>query len=335
MNIKLVQWDITGNCNLNCRYCREKRTDNLPDLDIQEIKKIIDQFADVKVKMVAIAGGEPLLFRKLPEVLAYMKGKVSEIGITTNGTLISKRNIGLIKEYVDGVQISIDGSTPAIHDYYRGAGSFEKMMKGMNLLLENDVKVFPRFTIGQENKNDVESYVRLINSLGIKSAYLRRTIPCGNSKNSISLSASELYNIFKIAFEVGHSLNMHIGSADYFSQLYFDQKERNKAEKNLLERPNQILSGCSIGIEAFYLAQNGQILFCPYLPVYCGDMTKQHISDIWKESKMLDISRNLRWNKEGKCSTCKYLMCCGGCPAYIYLTTGKLTASDDGCWITT
>ena len=62
-------------------------------------------------------------------------------------------------------------------------------------------------------------------------------------------------------------------------------------------------------------------------------MTKQHIRQIWRESEMLDIARNLRWNKEGKCASCKYLMCCGGCPAYAYLTTGKITASDNGCWI--
>ncbi len=277
MYVKLVQWDITGNCNLNCKYCREKRTNSLADIGIEKIKDIIDQFADIKVKMVSISGGEPLLFKELPEVLDYLKNKVETIGITTNGTLISESNIEFIKEYVDGVQVSIDGSCPKIHDFYRGKGTFQKMIRGINLLCENGIHVVPRFTVGHENKHDIENYVRLINSMGIKSAYLRRTIPCGNSKNAKPLSSSELYEIFKIAFETGHSLGMHIGSADYFSQLYFDPKERKKAERNLSEKPNQILSGCSIGIEAFYLAQNGQVLFCPYLPVYCGDMTKQHI----------------------------------------------------------
>ena len=333
MKVKLVQWDITGNCNLNCTYCREKRTDSLPDLDFETIKSIIDQFADIKAKMVTIAGGEPLMYKKLPDVLEYLKGKVEVIGITTNGTLVSGKNIPYLKEYVDGVQVSIDGSCPEVHDRFRGKGSFGKMMRGIDQLLNNGFAVYPRLTIGHENKHDVENYIRLIHSLGIKRAYLRRTIPSGNSKDTPPLSAAELFLIFKNAYETGHSLGMHIGSADYFSQLYFDPEERAKAEKNLSDKPGKILSGCSIGIEAFYLAQNGQVLFCPYLPVYCGDMTKEHIRDIWKTSEMLDISRNLRWNKEGKCATCRYLMCCGGCPAYIYLTTGKLTASDNGCWI--
>lgn len=332
MNVKLVQWDISGNCNLNCLYCREKRTKKIHDCGIDEIKSIIDQLADISVKMVSIAGGEPLLFKELPVVLNYLKGKVGAIGITTNGTLISSDNVSFIKEYVDGVQISIDGSRPKIHDYYRGDGSFKKMFRGMNILMEHGIQVVPRLTIGHKNKHDVEAYIRLIHSLGINSAYLRRTIPSGNSSDIQPLSARELYETFKVAFEVGYSLGMHIGSADYFSQLYFDPKEREKAEKNILEKPDQILSGCSMGIEAFYIAQNGQVLFCPYLPIFCGDMTKQPIEDIWKESKMLNISRNLRWNKRGKCSTCKYLMCCGGCPAYIYLTTKNITASDNGCW---
>src|SRR3989344_2446871 len=87
--IKLCQWDITGECNLNCSYCREKRTEKLTTLNLGQIFSIIDQFVDMEVRMVNIAGGEPLIFKELPKVLSYLRPKVETLGLTTNATLVS------------------------------------------------------------------------------------------------------------------------------------------------------------------------------------------------------------------------------------------------------
>ncbi len=333
MSIKLCQWDITGSCNLNCTYCREKATEGLHHLPLEAILRIIDQFADLKVRMVSISGGEPLTLKFLPQVLEYLRGKVETIGLTTNATLVSERNVGFIRDFFDGVQVSLDGSSAEIHDRFRGEGSFNLTTTAIRLMVERGINVMPRLTICRENLSDTAEYVRLAHRLGMKSAYLRRMIPAGNSKGVDPIPADRLKEAFRVAFQVGQELGLHVGSADYFSQLEFDAKEREKAERNLAEHPGELLSGCSIGTEAFYLAQDGKVLFCPYLPVYCGDMTKEHLSEIWATSKMFKISRNLRWNIEGKCGRCRFKMACGGCPAYVFLTTGNLTSSDGGCWV--
>lgn len=331
--IKLCQWDITGTCNLNCTYCREKATSGSQHLPLEEILKIIDQFAEMHVKMVSVSGGEPMTLKFLPRVLAYLRGKVETIGLTTNGTLVTEDNVGLIKEFCSGVQVSLDGSRAEIHDRFRGDGMFNRTISAIELMVKRGVNVMTRLTMCRENLQDTGEYVRLAHRLGLKSAFLRRAIPAGNFKGQTPLTPQELYPAFKMAFEIGAELGMHIGSADYFSQLEFDPSERQKVEKNLAEKPGQVLSGCSIGTGAFYLAQDGKVLFCPYLPVYCGDMTKEHLSKIWAESRMFKVSRNLRWNMTGKCAACRFKMACGGCPAYIFLTTGNLTESDGGCWV--
>jgi len=331
--IKLCQWDITGECNLNCSYCREKRTEKLATLKLEQIFSIINQFADMEVKMVNIAGGEPLIFKDLPRVLSYLRPKVETLGLTTNATLVSNKNISIIKDFFDGVQVSLDGGSADIHDLIRGIGMFKKTVSAIELMVKSNVNVMTRLTITHQNKHHIADYIKLASKLGLKSAYLRRIIPSGNSQKTEPLSSDELFNVFKIAHAIGKEFNIHVGSADYFSQIYFDQNEKAKVEKNTKDHPGKVLSGCSIGIDAFYVAQNGQVLFCPYLPVFCGDMTKEHLSSIWEKSKMFKVNRNLRLNIKGKCSKCKYLMCCGGCPAYSFLTAGEITASDAGCWI--
>lgn len=328
--IKLCQWDITGNCNLNCSYCREKSTKAIPDMSISQIRSIIDKM-DGKVKMVSIAGGEPLVCRHLTEILKYLKGKVEVIGLNTNATLIGSHNVGMLKEFFDGVQVSLDGSCAEIHDKFRGKGTFAKAIKAINLMRDAGIMVMTRLTMTEENLNDVENYVRLAHSLGLENAYIRRVLPVGNASKVRTLTPQELYKAYQTAFTVGHSLGLHIGSTDYFSQLEFDPVERAKAEKNLAENPGEVISGCSMGIDTMYVAQDGKVLFCPYLPIYCGDLTSESLEEIW-QCEMFKVNRSLRSNIKGKCAKCRFLNCCGGCPAYAYHTTGDICQSDNGCW---
>lgn len=333
MTIKLCQWDITGSCNLNCTYCREKSTSGFQRLELSQLFHLIDQMAEMKVEMLMIAGGEPFTLKELPIILEYAAKKLPHVGISSNGTLINESHVGYLREFCYGIQVSLDGSCAEIHDTFRGKGNFDRAVQGINLLRKHEINVMTRLTICHENLHDVGNYIRFVHSLGLKSAYLRRVIPSGNSSNYHALTSDMLHEAFRTAFSVGRELGMHIGSADYFSQIEFDPNERAKVEKNLVERPGQLLSGCSIGINAFYLAQDGRILFCPYLPVECGDMLTEGLEYIWKNSKMFKINRSLRKNIKGKCSTCRFKMCCGGCPAYTFRTTGDITQSDNGCWI--
>lgn len=331
--IKLCQWDITGACNLNCAYCREKQTAGLNHLELSQILPIVDQFAEASVQRVCIAGGEPLTLPFLGDVLAYMNGKVEKIAITTNGTLITERNVDTIKKHCNAVQVSLDGSKAEFHDRLRGSGTFIKTVRGIKILINSGVRVVTRFTICRPNVEDISDYIRFAHSLGASAAYVRRCLPAGNYANVQPFSAPELFEIYKQAYSVGQHIGIRVGSSDYFSQLFFDPAEMSKAEESMRKRPGQVVSGCSIGIDAFFLAQDGKILFCPYLPVFCGDLTKEKLVNVWQHSQMFKVCRNLRWNLEGKCANCRWKLCCGGCPAYAYLTTGKITGSDNGCWV--
>jgi len=331
--IKLCQWDITGSCNLNCIYCREKSTSKLGHLTTAEMFGIVDQFAETKIKSVTISGGEPLTLKTLPQIFKYLRDRVDIISLTTNATLISPNNVKYIKNYCDNVQVSIDGYCADIHDSLRGTGSFDKTIRGIKLLLNNDINVSTRLTICDQNIKSVAKYIEFVHGLGIKSVHLRRVIPAGNFSGKNLISCGSLYEAYKSAFTTGKKLGTKVGSIDYFSIIEFDEEKRNLIEKEITRRPKQLIGGCSIGIDTIYIAQDGKVLFCPYLPIYCGDAIKEHLSEIWEKAEMFKINRSLRWNLKGKCSVCRFKMACGGCPAHAFLTTGDITESDGGCWI--
>lgn len=83
--------ETTANCNLTCSYCpREKKNDNM---DFELFKTIIDECAHHGPRSFSLhLFGEPLLYPKILEAIAYIKRKnrKNTVLLTTNGTLLNK-----------------------------------------------------------------------------------------------------------------------------------------------------------------------------------------------------------------------------------------------------
>ena len=62
-----------------------------------------------------------------------------------------------------------------------------------------------------------------------------------------------------------------------------------------------------------------------------GDLRKERLKDIWKNSELLNVIRN-RENLKGRCGKCQYRYICGGCRRRAYAYTGDIMAADPGCW---
>lgn len=154
MSIDLLIIQPTPFCNINCSYCYLKDRQNTARISVQTIEQICDRVLEDKLVKDSITivwhAGEPLVippdvFRELllavNRKLAH-KAKVKH-SIQTNGTLISQPWCDLINEFDIQIGISIDGPS-YIHDRNRktrsNRGTFSKVMEGIGLLKENNIK---------------------------------------------------------------------------------------------------------------------------------------------------------------------------------------------------
>jgi len=110
---------VTDRCNFRCTYCMPKEIFGadfpfLPHtqmLSFEEIKRLVQLFAQVGVQKIRLTGGEPLLRRDLPtlvEMIASVPG-ITDIAMTTNGSLLTIDRARQLKEAgLHRVTVSLD-----------------------------------------------------------------------------------------------------------------------------------------------------------------------------------------------------------------------------------
>ena len=116
---KIVQIDLTNNCNLNCVGCwchsdflgnlklkGEAKKQNLP---YDMVKKLIEDLHKLGTEEIMLSGsGEPFMYPWVMDVISLIKNKGIRLNIVTNFTLVNKEIIKeLIELKVDNITVSL------------------------------------------------------------------------------------------------------------------------------------------------------------------------------------------------------------------------------------
>jgi cyclic pyranopterin phosphate synthase len=83
-------------------------------LSFEEILRLASSFAQLGVNKIRITGGEPLMRKKLPELISGLKAieGIEEVVITTNGTLLTQYAKPLFEAGLSRLNISLDTLQP-------------------------------------------------------------------------------------------------------------------------------------------------------------------------------------------------------------------------------
>lgn len=105
---------VTDRCNFRCQYCMP--AEGLPWLEheqiltFEEITRLVGIFASMGVRDVRLTGGEPLVRRDFPRLvamLAQVEG-IGDLSLTTNGYLLERHADALVAAGIQRVNVSID-----------------------------------------------------------------------------------------------------------------------------------------------------------------------------------------------------------------------------------
>lgn len=105
---------VTDRCNFRCQYCMP--ADGLPWLErdailtFEEIERVVGLMARMGVTDVRLTGGEPLVRRDFPALVARLAGVegLEDLSLTTNGYLLERDADALVAAGIKRVNVSID-----------------------------------------------------------------------------------------------------------------------------------------------------------------------------------------------------------------------------------
>ena len=211
---------LTYNCNLKCKMCPFWRRSS-ENLSTKKEKEILKQMYDSGVCAVGFEGGEPLLRKDLPEILAYSCSLPLHTNLITNGTLLKSR-IDEIAPYINGIVfVSLDGLEKT-HDQIRGVkGCFKEAVQGITAA-KKKTSVRINMTIMADNIHEVEDTVKLAKDLGVRIVLSVAHEYC--NANASSPQADEIKKIAKQLIELKRKGYPIMNSPNYFRVM---AKEKN------------------------------------------------------------------------------------------------------------
>lgn len=116
--LRSLRLSVTDRCNLRCHYCMpEDEYLWLPREDVlsfEELSALADLFGDLGVTRLRLTGGEPLLRRDLPSLVAQLSAKpwVTDLAMTTNGVLLADAVDDLKAAGLHRLTVSLDTLRP-------------------------------------------------------------------------------------------------------------------------------------------------------------------------------------------------------------------------------
>ncbi|MCI0747408.1 MAG: viperin family antiviral radical SAM protein [Verrucomicrobia subdivision 3 bacterium] len=109
---------LTRLCNFGCRYCyAEFRETGAVHIRRTEMFAILDAIAEnhrvgTQPRKVNFAGGEPFLYRNLPDLIDHAKKLALTTSVVTNGSLLTGELVSRLDGCLDILTLSVDSMKP-------------------------------------------------------------------------------------------------------------------------------------------------------------------------------------------------------------------------------
>ena len=326
----LLGWELTLACNLHCQHCGSSAGTRRPDeLSLDESLAICDQFPELAVQEVVFTGGEPLMSPHWRELATKLRDLEIQVGMVTNGLLLSPRIIGELRDRGIGeVGVSLDG-LDCTHDEIRALpGSFHRSLDGLRRLIDAGIHGTAITTVNALNVHELPALYEVLLEAGVSQWQVQPLFGFGRGREHTRL---------------------HLTEEDYLEMGRFCQQYRPIAQQagmtlvpadgcgycSPFDPQGAPWRGCSAGIADCGIMSDGRVKGCLSWPdsLVEGDLRKDTFWDIWFRPGAFSTTRAFDCDDlSGECRNCEMgLQCGGGCSAKSLAATGQFHA-DPYCY---
>jgi len=367
---RLIFWETTAGCNLNCIHCRRiTLADQLmpQDLRTDEAFRLIDEIAAFAHPIFVLSGGEPLFRPDIYDIARYASDAGLIVALATNGTLIDASVARKIRDSgVQRVSISFDGADAPTHDIFRGQGAFDRAIEGARYLNEAGVPFQINTTVAKHNVHQMPETLQLAHTTGAQALHLFLLVPVGcgvEIADDQQISAQQYEEILNWMYdaEMEQDIELKATCAPHYFRIVRQRQAEERRQGIIRERPQSMhrqatkghsghngngadghghgdgrhamhaaTKGCLAGTGVCFVSHRGEVFPCGYLPVEAGNVRNQPFREIWEQSPLFAELRDPDL-LEGKCGLCEFKNVCGGCRARAYGMTHEYLDEEPFC----
>ena len=269
-----IMWDMTNKCNLCCMHCYNKsgKDAHYKDLDDEDMKKSAHHIAEAGIPIVCFCGGEPLLrYPLLLKAAKVLSSRGIVVNMVTNGLLLTTEKVKMLRESgVNGIQISLDSYSPAIHDKFRGKdGAYDKALEAIKIILNSGIVPEVTFIPTKQTYQGIGKVIDILIEMGIKSLNSMPFIPIGrgyDNKEQLKMSVAEKWEFeWLVRKKLYEYPDFSFNNGDPLEHIYLFSQ--NPDAKTI----------------TYEIRCNGDIVVSPYLPFLYGNAVSNTLNQLWED----------------------------------------------------
>ncbi len=258
-----VTISITEECPNRCAHCALPNSGNKLCLAPQTVKDIISQILEMGTTLVIFDGGEPALYRELPELVASVDDRAISTLFTSGAGFTAPLARKLKEAGLYAVNVSLDSPIEAEHDGMRGrAGVFCEAMQAIENALEAGLLVDLYVVLRRENMQHLQRFHELARSMGVHELTFFEVVCTGRwlERQNIALLPSDHALLAEFVLKAGDAGAPRIFSVPEAYQRF----------------------GCFAATSWMHITPAGEVYPCSCYPQSWGSIFKEPVKKIWR-----------------------------------------------------
>lgn len=347
----LVIWETTRACDLVCTHCRAEANpcrdpDELSTGEAREMMRGVRRFGR---PLLVLSGGDPAKRPDIVELVRYGVDLGLRVGMTPSGTPLMTPEVvrRLAGAGLSRLAVSLDGSTPEIHDAFRGVdGSYGYTMEILESARHEGLSTQVNTTVTRHNLDDFDALCHRMEELDIALWSVFFLVPTGRAKPEEIASADDFEDVFHRMYDLSREASFDIKStaAPQYRRVIVQRQvaERRAGERE--EAPEPLTGGVGFSLadgvgrakgvndgDGFvFISHTGEIFPSGFLPVSAGNVRTDDVVEVYRHDPLFRDLRD-RDRLKGKCGVCEYRPVCGGSRARAHAVTGDRLEADPFC----
>ncbi|MBI4840630.1 MAG: TIGR04053 family radical SAM/SPASM domain-containing protein [candidate division NC10 bacterium] len=367
----IVIWELTRACALACIHCRAEA---IPHRDPRELTtaegvgliEAVSSFGR-PAPLLVFTGGDPLRRADVFDLVAAGTARGLRVALTPSGTAAARREkiFRLKASGLARLAVSLDGSTAAIHDAFRGVrGSYDWTMRILDYAREAELPVQINTTVTRYNREDLPALAERLRGMGIVLWSIFFLVPTGRGRKEDGVSAQEYEEILNDLVDLSRSVPFGIKTteAPQYRRVVLERGRgirwdgRLRAEsRDPSHRPRAMCDGCpraegetrrEFGFQTdaigrapkgvndgngfVFVDHVGNIAPSGFLPITAGNVRTDDLVEVYQQHPIFQELRDAE-KLRGKCGRCEYRTLCGGSRARAYAMIGDYLGGEPCC----